>query len=90
MRTSPVALAHLDDPQRLTAAAEAVSALTHTDERAGQACALWSHAIRHAVLEGELDLCLGRWDYVPPAVDALVHGEVGQDILKIVEKALAI
>lgn len=24
------------------------------------------------VLEGELDLCLGRWDYMPPAVDALV------------------
>ena len=59
MRTSPVALAHLDDPQRLTAAAEAVSALTHTDERAGQACALWSHAIRHAVLEGELDVRVG-------------------------------
>ncbi|WP_282070105.1 ADP-ribosylglycohydrolase family protein [Janibacter hoylei] len=59
MRTSPVALAHLDDPQRLTAAAEAVSALTHTDERAGQACALWSHAIRHAVLEGELDVQVG-------------------------------
>ena len=59
MRTSPVALAHLDNPQRLTAAAEAVSALTHTDERAGQACALWSHAIRHAVLEGALDVRAG-------------------------------
>ncbi|WP_433955905.1 ADP-ribosylglycohydrolase family protein [Janibacter indicus] len=59
MRTSPVALAHLDDPQRLTAAAEAISALTHTDERAGQACVLWSHAIRHAVLEGELDVRVG-------------------------------
>ncbi|CAM4167944.1 ADP-ribosylglycohydrolase family protein [Janibacter anophelis] len=59
MRTSPVALAHLDDPQRLTAAAEAVSALTHTDERAGQACALWSQAIRHAVLGGMLDVRVG-------------------------------
>ncbi|APH01186.1 hypothetical protein ASJ30_06210 [Janibacter indicus] len=59
MRTSPVALAHLDDPQRLTAAAEAISALTHTDERAGQACVLWSHATRHAVLEGELDVRVG-------------------------------
>ena len=59
MRTSPVALAYLDDPQRLTDAAEVVSALTHTDERAGQACALWSHAIRHAVLEGELDVRVG-------------------------------
>ena len=59
MRTSPVALAHLDDPEGLTAAAEAVAALTHTDERAGQACVLWSHAIRHAVLEGELDVRVG-------------------------------
>lgn len=59
MRTSPVALAHLDDPQRLTAAAKAISALTHTDERAGQACVLWSHAIRHAVLKGELDVRVG-------------------------------
>lgn len=59
MRTSPVALAHLDDPQRLAEAAKAISALTHMDERAGQACVLWSHAIRHAVLEGELDVRVG-------------------------------
>ena len=59
MRTTPVALAHLDDPDRLTAAAMAISALTHTDERAGQACVLWSHAIRHAVLEAELDVRVG-------------------------------
>lgn len=59
MRTSPVALAHLDDPERLTEAALAISALTHTDERAGEACVLWSHAIRHAVLEGTLDARVG-------------------------------
>ncbi|MGN7246926.1 ADP-ribosylglycohydrolase family protein [Janibacter anophelis] len=59
MRTSPIALAHLDDPAALVEAAMAISALTHTDERSGQACALWSLAIRHAVLEGELDLRAG-------------------------------
>ena len=56
MRTSPVALAHLGDPQRLTAAAEAIPALTHTDERAGQACVLWSQAIRQAVLDVRVGL----------------------------------
>lgn len=56
MRTSPVALAHLGDPQRLTAAADAIPALTHTDERAGQACVLWSQAIRQAVLDVRVGL----------------------------------
>lgn len=59
MRTSPVALAHLDDPVALVEAAMVISALTHTDELSGQACALWSLAIRHAVLEGELDIRAG-------------------------------
>lgn len=59
MRTSPVALAHLDDPRAVVEAATAISALTHTDERSGQACALWSLAIRHAVLEGEFDIRSG-------------------------------
>lgn len=55
MRTSPVALAHLDDEQACVAAALAVSDLTHSDLRAGQACQLWSYAIRHAVLFGSFD-----------------------------------
>lgn len=59
MRTSAVALAHLDDPQGVVDAAFAVSALTHHDPRAGEACALWSLAIRHAVLRGELDVRAG-------------------------------
>lgn len=59
MRTSPVALAHLGDPAAIVEAAMAISALTHTDPRAGEACALWSLAINHAVLEGELDLRAG-------------------------------
>lgn len=56
MRTAPVALAHLDDPTVIVEAAMAISALTHTDPRAGQACALWSLAIRYAVLEDEFDI----------------------------------
>jgi ADP-ribosyl-[dinitrogen reductase] hydrolase len=53
MRTAPVALAHLDDPEALVEAARAVSALTHHDPMAGEACALWCLMIRHAVLVGD-------------------------------------
>jgi hypothetical protein len=59
MRTAPVALAHLGDPTAIVDAAMVISALTHTDPRAGEACALWSLAINHAVLEGELDVRAG-------------------------------
>jgi ADP-ribosylglycohydrolase/protein-tyrosine phosphatase len=55
MRTAPVALAYLNDPDALVEAAYAVSALTHGDREAGEACALWCLAIRHAVLHGTLD-----------------------------------
>lgn len=55
MRTAPVALAYLHDPQGLTEAAAAVSRLTHFDPEAGEACVLWCHLIRQAVLTGELD-----------------------------------
>lgn len=53
MRTSPVALAHLDDPAGLVEAAMAVSALTHHQDLAQGACAVWCLMIRHAVLHGE-------------------------------------
>jgi ADP-ribosyl-[dinitrogen reductase] hydrolase len=59
MRTAPVALAFLDDPDGLTEAAAAVSAITHYDPEAGEACVLWCHAIRHAVLTGTLDARAG-------------------------------
>jgi ADP-ribosylglycohydrolase len=63
-RTAPVALAYLDDPAGLAEAAMAVSALTHFDQSAGEACVLWSLAIRHAVLTGELDARAGL-GYLP-------------------------
>ncbi|MBD3947536.1 ADP-ribosylglycohydrolase family protein [Nocardioides ganghwensis] len=54
MRTGPVALAYLDDPAGLVGAAMAVSALTHHQDIAREACAVWCLMIRHAVLTGEL------------------------------------
>lgn len=59
MRTGPVALAHLGDPQGIADAARAVSALTHFDPVAGDACALWCLAIDHAVRTGTLDVRVG-------------------------------
>ncbi|WP_228802180.1 MULTISPECIES: ADP-ribosylglycohydrolase family protein [Nocardia] len=55
MRTAPIALAYLDDAPRCALAAARVSALTHRDHRATEACILWSLAIRHAVLHGTYD-----------------------------------
>lgn len=66
MRTAPVALAFLDDPDGLTEAATALSALTHYDPEAGEACVLWCHAIRHAVRTGTLDARAGL-DRLPAA-----------------------
>jgi ADP-ribosyl-[dinitrogen reductase] hydrolase len=55
MRTAPVALAYLEDPEGLVEAAQTISALTHFDPEAGEACLLWCLAIRHAVLHGTFD-----------------------------------
>ncbi len=54
MRTAPVALAFLDDPSVLTLQARGVSDLTHADPLAGDACVLWCHAIRRAVLDAAI------------------------------------
>lgn len=60
MRTAPLALAYLDrDPADLMAQAGVLSALTHTDPDAQEACGLWCVAIRKAVLTGELDVRVG-------------------------------
>jgi ADP-ribosylglycohydrolase len=55
MRTAPIALSTLDDPDLAMATAIAVGRLTHADPVSGEACALWTFAIRHAVLEGNFD-----------------------------------
>lgn len=66
MRTAPVALAYLSDPRALARAARTVSALTHHDPDAGDACVLWCAAVRHAVLTGDLDARAGL-DLLPAA-----------------------
>ena len=50
MRTAPVALAYLDDPEALVEAAKAIALLTHADEMSASACAVWCLAIREAVI----------------------------------------
>ncbi|WP_328518100.1 ADP-ribosylglycohydrolase family protein [Mycolicibacterium arseniciresistens] len=59
MRTAPVALAYLDDENAMVEAARALSELTHYDPDAGDACVLWTCAIRHAVLTGQIDVRIG-------------------------------
>ena len=59
MRTAPIAVAYLHDPDALVEVAQEISAMTHHDPDAGEACALWCLAIRHAILEGTLDLRRG-------------------------------
>ncbi|EXG79322.1 ADP-ribosylglycohydrolase family protein [Cryptosporangium arvum] len=59
MRTAPVALAHLGDAEAIVDAARAVSALTHHDPVAADACALWCLAIDNAIGTGELDVRVG-------------------------------
>lgn len=60
MRTAPVALFTLDRLEADVAnLAIAISDLTHAETSAGEACALWSLAIRHAILTGEMDIRIG-------------------------------
>ena len=63
MRTAPVALPYLDDPDALVEAARKVGALTHYDLHAQEACVLWSLAIRHAILHADFDIRAGL-DYL--------------------------
>ncbi|MGG7100159.1 ADP-ribosylglycohydrolase family protein [Rhodococcus sp. 24CO] len=69
MRTAPVALAYLDDPKGAVDAAAKIGALTHDDPQAGQACQMWTYAIRHAVIHGDFD---GVRDYLTVADQEVV------------------
>jgi ADP-ribosylglycohydrolase len=55
MRTAPIGLAFAGDPEATAQAALVVSRLTHDDDRAHQACQLWSLLIEHTVRTGEID-----------------------------------
>jgi len=65
MRTAALALSYLDNPDGLVEAAKMVGALTHADPVSGEACALWSLAIRHAVIHGTFDGVRGALGYLP-------------------------
>ena len=77
MRTAPVALAYLDDPVALADVARTISTLTHFETDAGDACVLWCLAIRHAVLEGTLDVRVGL-DALPADRRALWEARFAQ------------
>lgn len=70
MRTAPVALAYLGDEAGCVDAAAQIASLTHDDPQATQACQLWSHAIRHAVLHGTFDGVRDYLDIAPADVAA--------------------
>lgn len=59
MRTGVVALPYLHDEEAMVDAARKCAQLTHWDELNVEACVLWCCAIRHAVLDGGLDVRLG-------------------------------
>lgn len=65
MRTGPVALGYLErSPAELAGAARRIAELTHWEDDNGDAVVLWTLAIRHAILTGELDM-LGQLDALP-------------------------
>ena len=76
MRTAPVALAYLHDSQARQQAARAVSGLTHGDDEAGEACALWCDAIAHAVINGNLEGLRIAVDGLPPDRAELWHARL--------------
>lgn len=53
MRTAPVALTAIGDPERTARTARAIAELTHADPLAGDACVLWCEALRASVVDGE-------------------------------------
>jgi len=65
MRTAPVALAGLGDDEAIATMAREVSALTHGDPLAGEACVLWCVAIDRAVRHARLDGIRDGLDWLP-------------------------
>ena len=67
MRTAPVALAYLDDRAGCAQAARRIATLSHADPLAGDACVLWSEAIRVAITEGHFDGLRAALDLIEPS-----------------------
>ena len=76
-RTAPVALANLQDEWTTALVARKVSALTHTEPDAVDACVLWCLAIRHAVWTGQLDVRIGL-DRLPSECRALWEARIAE------------
>lgn len=69
MRTAPVTLRYLGDRIALVEAARRISALTHYDRQAQDACALWSLAVCHAIVSGDFDIRSGLALLEPAAAE---------------------
>lgn len=65
MRTGSVALACLGDRDRIAGAAAGISAITHADPLAIDACVLWSLAVAEAVETGEVPDIRKGLDHIP-------------------------
>lgn len=65
MRTGPVAIPYLGDVDRMAEAAAAVSALTHADPLAIDACVQWTIAVGEAVETGEIPEIRIGLDHLP-------------------------
>jgi ADP-ribosylglycohydrolase len=65
MRTGPVALAYPGDRDRIAEAAAAISAITHDDPLAIDACDLWSLAVDEAVGTGVIPRLTNGLNHVP-------------------------
>jgi ADP-ribosyl-[dinitrogen reductase] hydrolase len=65
MRTGPVALAFLGENDAIAKAAADISALTHANPLANEACVLWSIAIAAAVETGEIPDIRTGLAYIP-------------------------
>ena len=59
MRTTPIALAYLDDAEAIARAARTYSDLTHGNPEVAEACILWNLAQREAILHGRFDIRAG-------------------------------
>jgi ADP-ribosyl-[dinitrogen reductase] hydrolase len=80
MRTGPVALAFLGNNDAIAKTAADISALTHADPLANEACVLWSIAIAAAVETGEIPDIRAGLAYIPQD-----HRDTWGDIISTAE-----
>jgi ADP-ribosyl-[dinitrogen reductase] hydrolase len=64
MRTAPLGLARLTE-RGFIQAAQGLSELTHADPVSGEACAIWTYAIHHAVVHATFDGVRSALDLLP-------------------------